>query len=227
MASRHPRPPRRPVVPDGAGSPEGASEEQLPARAEPPASAERPAGVEPPAGAEPQPPRPPADPNAGRAIVLVDVVGTSAFVVTAVLEAILLQRWTEVVGVTVALVLFVAGCLAFLLAYAGAIRRSRQDEIAVAALFLLAGPAVPRPVKLRLGGLLAVQVVVALVTALVRSFSPLAFGVLVPVFGVGLNGLWAARYGAFPPRQVRSGPRDRQRADHQRGGEMGQNAGHG
>jgi hypothetical protein len=159
--------------------------------------------------------------------VVVDAVGTVLFVVTAVVEAIVLQRWTEVIGVTVALVLFVVGCLAFLLAYAGAIQRSRQDEIAVAALFLLAGPAVPRPVKLRLGGLLAVQVVVALATALARSFSPLAFGVLVPVFGVGLNGLWAARYGAFPRRQLRPAPKARQRADHQRGGEMGQNADHG
>ena len=166
--------------------------------------------------------RPPADPDAGRALVLADAVGTALFVVTAVVEAILLERWTELVGVTVALVLFALGCVAFLLAYARAIQRSRHDEIAVASLFLLAGPAVPGPVKAKLGGLLAIQVVVALATALIRSFSPLAFGVLVPVFGVGLNGLWAARHGAFPPR--RATPK---RPDHRRGGEMGQNADHG
>ncbi len=148
-------------------------------------------------------PLPAADPDAGRGLVLVDAIGTAVFVVTAVVEAILLERWTELVGVTVALVLFAAGCVAFLLAYAQAIQRSRHDEIAVASLFLLAGPAVPGPVKAKLGGLLAVQVVVALATAIIRSFSPLAFGVLVPVFGVGLNGLWAARYGAFPPRRAR------------------------
>ena len=151
-----------------------------------------------------------------------DAIGTAVFVVTAVVEAILLERWTELVGVTVALVLFAAGCVAFLLAYAQAVQRSRHDEIAVASLFLLAGPAVPGPVKAKLGGLLAVQVVVALATAIIRSFSPLAFGVLVPVFGVGLNGLWAARYGAFPPRRARP-----ERSDHRRGGEMGQNADHG
>ena len=163
-----------------------------------------------------------ADPDAGRGLVLVDAIGTAVFVVTAVVEAILLARWTELVGVTVALVLFAAGCVAFLLAYARAVQRSRHDEIAVASLFLLAGPTVPGPVKVRLGGLLAVQVVVALATAIIRSFSPLAFGVLVPVFGVGLNGLWAARYGAFPPRRARP-----KRSDHRRGGEMGQNADHG
>jgi hypothetical protein len=164
---------------------------------------------------------PGADADAGRGLVLADAIGTALFVVTAVVEAILLERWTELVGVTVALVLFAAGCLAFLLAYARAIQRSRHDEIAVASLFLLAGPAVPGPVKARLGGLLAVQVVVALTTAIIRSFSPLAFGVLVPVFGVGLNGLWAARHGAFPPRRARP-----ERSDHRPSGEMGQNADH-
>jgi hypothetical protein len=82
-------------------------------------------------------------------------------------------------------------------------------------LFLLPAPRCLGPVKAKLGGLLAVQVVVALATAIIRSFSPLAFGVLVPVFGVGLNGLWAARYGAFPPAE----PTPR-RSDHRRGGEM-------
>lgn len=166
--------------------------------------------------------RPAANPDAGRGLVLADAIGTALFVVSAVVEAILLERWTELVGVTIALVLFAAGCVAFLLAYARAIQRSRHDDIAVASLFLLAGPAVPGPVKAKLGGLLAVQVVVALATAIIRSFSPLAFGVLVPVYGVGLNGLWAARHGAFPPR--RAGPT---RSDHRRGGEMGQNADHG
>jgi hypothetical protein len=200
---------------EGHGSPEPA---ELPLAE---AEAERPLHAEPPQAEESDQP-PPADPEAGRGLVLLDAIGTAVFVVTAVVEAILLERWTELVGVTVALVLFAAGCVAFLLAYARAIQRSRHDEIAVASLFLLAGPAVPGPVKVKLGGLLAAQVVVALATAIIRSFSPLAFGVLVPVFGVGLNGLWAARYGAFPPRRARP-----KRTDHRRGGEMGQNAAHG
>jgi hypothetical protein len=200
---------------EGHGSPEPA---ELPLAE---AEAERPLHTEPPQAEEPDQ-RPPADPEAGRGLVLLDAIGTAVFVVTAVVEAILLERWTELVGVTVALVLFAAGCVAFLLAYARAIQRSRHDEIAVASLFLLAGPTVPGPVKVKLGGLLAAQVVVALATAIIRSFSPLAFGVLVPVFGVGLNGLWAARYGAFPPRRARP-----KRTDHRRGGEMGQNAAHG
>ncbi len=160
--------------------------------------------------------------GAGEHIVLLDTVGTIAFTVTAVLEVVLFRHWTQVVGVTVALALFAIGCAAFLAGYARAVQRSRTDEIAVTGLFLLMGPAVPSPVKLRLGLLLAVQVVVALVTAGLRTFTPLAFGVLVPVFGLGLNGLWAARHGRFPPRRVPPSA-----AGHHSEGGMEQNAGHG
>jgi hypothetical protein len=155
-------------------------------------------------------------------ILLVDTVGTVVFAVTAVLEVVVFRRWTQVLGVTVALVLFSIGCAAFLAGYARAIQRSRSEEISVTGLFLLAGPAVPGPVKLRLGLLLAVQIVVALLTAGIRTFTPLAFGVLVPVFGLGLNGLWAARHGRFPPRRTDS----RAQGHHSEGG-MEQNAGHG
>lgn len=160
--------------------------------------------------------------GAGERIVLLDAAGTVAFTVTAVLEVVLFRHWTQVVGVTVALVLFAIGCAAFLAGYATAVQRSRADEIAVTSLFLLMGPAVPGPVKLRLGLLLAVQVVVALVTAGLRTFTPLAFGVLVPVFGLGLNGLWAARHGRFPPRRIAPTA-----AGHHTEGGMEQNAGHG
>ncbi|MGD9797425.1 MAG: hypothetical protein AB7V15_04850 [Acidimicrobiia bacterium] len=77
--------------------------------------------------------------------------------------------------------------------------RSRRDAVDLAGLFFLTRSA-PREVRLRLLGPLAVQVVVGLGTASVRPFTPLAFGVLVPVYGLGLCGLWAARAGRFPPR---------------------------
>ncbi len=47
---------------------------------------------------------------------------------------------------------------------------------------------------------LGVQIGVALVTASIRVFTSLAFGILVPVWGLGLLGLWCARYGEFEPR---------------------------
>jgi hypothetical protein len=57
-----------------------------------------------------------------------------------------------------------------------------------------------------LNGLLLVQVVVAIATAIARSStdgkagSTLAFGILVPMMGLGMNGLWASVHGKFSPR---------------------------
>jgi hypothetical protein len=60
-----------------------------------------------------------------------------------------------------------------------------------------------------MNGCLAVQTVVGLGTALARpstdgkAGSVLAFGVLVPMLGLGLNGLWVSRYGTFGPRRLK------------------------
>ena len=59
-----------------------------------------------------------------------------------------------------------------------------------------------------MNGALGVQVVVAVVTAISRTTtdgrtgSTLAFGVLAPMMGLGLNGLWGATHGTFAPRQL-------------------------
>ena len=73
------------------------------------------------------------------------------------------------------------------------------EELSVAGVFFLSGSA-PAPVRRALLGDLTVQVVVALATATARPYTPLAFGVLVPVFGLGMCGLWGATAGRFPPR---------------------------
>jgi hypothetical protein len=97
--------------------------------------------------------------------------------------------------------LFVAGCVVFTLAFAAAAERSRRDEMGIGGLFFLAGKATaPMAVKWWLLGALTAQVVVAIATAAIRPFSTLAFGVLVPLYGVTLCGLWAARFGVFGPR---------------------------
>ena len=76
-------------------------------------------------------------------------------------------------------------------------------------LFLLTGSTAPKQVKRAMGAALAVQVVAALVGASIGvaglegdQVNALAFGVLVPMFGIGMNGMWAARYGSYGPRVV-------------------------
>jgi hypothetical protein len=135
----------------------------------------------------------------GARILQASKVGTAVFIVTSVAGVL----WPGVLSwpaFAVALALFLAGCALFVWAFVIAVGRSRTDEIAVTSLYLLAGSA-PAPVRQQLLGSLGVEVAVALGTAIARPYTVAATGILVPVYALGLCGLWAARYGTFPPRQ--------------------------
>lgn len=134
----------------------------------------------------------------GERLVRASWAGTVVFLVALVIGTIDLDL--VVVTVVVSLVLFAVGTAAFLLAYAKAIARSRYEAIGMGGLFFLAGTA-PRRVQVLLMTSLAIQVVAGLVAASVRIYTPVAFGLLVPMYGLGLAGLWAADHGEFPPRE--------------------------
>lgn len=134
----------------------------------------------------------------GRSIVGAAVGASAVFAVVAVGAAVARRQLNEV-AVVVSLVLFVAGCAASLAAFLVAVARSRRDAIGMGGLFFLQGSA-PRAVQRWLLGCLAVQVVVALVTAAAHPFTSQAFVILAPMFGLGCAALWGARHGSFPPR---------------------------
>ena len=134
----------------------------------------------------------------GARLIRTSDVVTVAFSVVAVASALALDRLKGLI-VVVSLVLFAVGCVTFLWAFAIAVNRSRTDAIGIGGLFFLQDSA-PRPVQVRLLGALAVQVVVAVATAAVHPFTSQAFAVLAPMFGLGMAGLWGARYGHFEPR---------------------------
>jgi hypothetical protein len=140
--------------------------------------------------------------RAAERIVQASIAGTALFTVTAVPAAIAPDVFAGV-AVVVSLVLFALGLIAFVWAYAVAVGRSRTDLMGIGGLFFLAGSA-PRPVQRRMIACLAVEIVVAVATASARVYTPLAFGVLVPMYGLGLMGLWGARFGTFPPRPTGS-----------------------
>ena len=123
--------------------------------------------------------------------------GTAVFVVAA-LAAFAVES-LEAAFVIIACVLFGLGVVLFLLAYATAVSRSRYDAMGIGGLFFLQGSA-PGRVQAHLMGSLAVQTIVAFTVASIRVFTPLAFGILVPMFGLGMAGVWGARYGRFDPR---------------------------
>ncbi|HUF32718.1 MAG TPA: hypothetical protein VMN58_05875 [Acidimicrobiales bacterium] len=132
-------------------------------------------------------------------IVVTAVVGTATFVVAASVAAI----WPDVLATPVAVfdvALFAVGSIAFVWSFLQVVGRSRYEVVSVPGTWLLTGGVAPAPVRRILLGALAAQAVVALVTASVRPFTPVAFGILVPTFGLGLCGLWAARHGSFPAR---------------------------
>lgn len=141
-----------------------------------------------------------SDPVGADPIVRATLAGTVAFTVAAVAAAIS-PGALAVPAAVLDLVLFAVGVVAFVAALVRAAARSRREELSVAGLFFLSGSA-PAAVRRALLGAVAVQTVVALATASARPFTPLAFGVLVPTFGLAACGLWAARHGAFPVRRA-------------------------
>jgi hypothetical protein len=139
--------------------------------------------------------------TAGAAIRRASWIGATVFVVTAVVAAAAPDTVDEQIALAVAAALFLGGCGVFLWAFFVAAGRSRTEQLELAQVWFLTGPPTPAPVRRSLLSALAVQVVAGLATAAARPYTSLAAGVLVPMWGLGLCGLWAARHGTFPPRR--------------------------
>lgn len=146
----------------------------------------------------------------GASIIRANEVLTGLFVLTAIVAVILFEDPWKVIAAVVALGGFSIGVVVFLWGYWTAVQRSRYDNIAVASMYFLTDNCAPKSVARRMNVLLGIQVVASIATALMRSStdgkpgSTLAFGILVPVLGLGLNGLWAALHGEFSPRNYGS-----------------------
>jgi hypothetical protein len=135
------------------------------------------------------------DDTPGRAIVIFGWIANVAFAATAIPAAIIREESIEAIAIAVALALFFVAIGAFVYAFAVAVARTtRGDNVAVANLFFLEGSA-PRRVRRDFLVLFLACLAIAAATA---AWEP--FGVLVPMLPVGLAGVWAARYGKFPPR---------------------------
>lgn len=138
----------------------------------------------------------------GAGLVSLDLLGTGVLVLTSAAAAIA-PDVLAVVHAGLSLALFVIGTGALLWAYALGISRSRTDLVSIPGLFLLSSPAAPARTRRTFHLALAVQVIAVVVAASIRPFSEVAFGILAPMYGLGLMALWGGRYGEFPPRPVR------------------------
>ena len=150
--------------------------------------------------------------GAGAGLVRSDLIGTVVFVAVIGIGLPLRdERPAQILVGAVSMVLFSVGAVGCLWAYVSALERSRVDEIGVANLYLLTGRTAPPKVKRLMSLLLVAQVVVALGAAIIGAVglsgsqvNALAFGILVPMFGLAMNSLWAVRHGAYGPRLDKS-----------------------
>ena len=136
----------------------------------------------------------------GQAILNWSWFGTAVFTFTAVSATVWPERF-EWLNSVVSLVLFAAGAVVMVWALLIAVERSRRHVIGIAGLYFAVGSAGPQVQRILLNSV-AVEIVVALTTASIRSYTPAAFGLLVPIWALGLTGLWCARYGEFEVRKT-------------------------
>jgi hypothetical protein len=147
----------------------------------------------------------------GESIVRSNLIATAVFLTVAIAASII--DGLRSLAIVVFLVLFASGVACFLTSYARAVERSRVDEIGTANLYLLTGSTATGPVKRAMLSALSVQIVASLAVTIsgLRGLgesdaNPLAFAVLVPMLGIGMNGLWASRHGRFGPRILSEQP---------------------
>lgn len=142
----------------------------------------------------------------GQRIITINFVFTVAMLLGTLGAGVFFAPPWKAIHISICVACFGVGVFAFLWGYWDAVQRSRQDNISVAALYFLIDNCAPKPVMKKMNVLLGAQVVVGIVGAVWRSStngkpgSTLAFGILAPMLGLGLNGLWGAHHGHFEPR---------------------------
>jgi hypothetical protein len=135
----------------------------------------------------------------GRWIIRSSWLGNALFAVTAVPVALGVDA-LDTPSVVVDLALFFVSLLIWGWALGAALARTtRGDDVQVTTLFLMEGR-VPGAARWPLYGALAVCLAITVGTAAANPF-----GVLVPMYPLGLIGLWGAKHGVYPER--RTGPR--------------------
>lgn len=141
------------------------------------------------------------EPEPGAGILNLTFLGTGVLVGTSVAAAAAPDTF-GVAYAALSSVLFAVGTGAFLWAYALGVSRSRADAVSILGLFFLAGDVAPQHLRRAFRVALAVEVVAVTAAAAVRPYSEVAFGVLAPMFALGLMSTWGGRYGTFPPRRA-------------------------
>ena len=133
----------------------------------------------------------------GRGLLVADAVGTVALLLVTLVIAVSDSDAAQVLNLVVAGVLFLGGCVGFTIGFLRAVGRSRTEQIDMAGLFYLTGSA-PKETQRAFMGLWFAQIAIAAVSI---AFSrPVPFGVMAPLWGIGIIAWWGSVHGTFPPR---------------------------
>jgi hypothetical protein len=139
----------------------------------------------------------------GRWIVVSAWVTFGLFFVTMVPDAFGLSAFDDLSAI-VALALFLVSVPIWLYAFGLAVVRSaRADDVGVGSLFFLNRSA-PSDVRKWMIGSLVASIGLAAATAWANPFA-----VLEPILPLALMGMWSAKYGTFPARDLPAEPRQK------------------
>jgi hypothetical protein len=148
-------------------------------------------------------------PPPGAGLVNATFVGTGLVVGTSIAAALAPDTF-GLVHAVVSCALFAIGTGGILWGYALGVSRSRDEAVSIPGLFFLGGGAGPPEVRRPFLVALAVEIVAVVAAAAIRPYSEVAFGILAPMFALGLMSTWAGRHGRFPARAPHeSAPRQR------------------
>jgi hypothetical protein len=115
----------------------------------------------------------------------------------------------DILFVVVCSVFFAVGIALFLLGFWNGVQRSRVDDVTLTGLLALGTSYVGARPRNLLWAAIAIETVVAILFASLRPFTQQAFGLLMPMFGVGLATLWGSRAATFHPRDDPRNPSPR------------------
>lgn len=134
----------------------------------------------------------------GQGLIRADIVGTVVFLLVTVAASFSDGNAANLANIAVSSVLFLGGCIVFGIGFVRAAGRSRTEIVDMTGLFYLTGTA-PRAVRRAFLGLWFLQIAVAVVS--VFTVAP-PFGVMAPLWGIGLTAAWGARHGTFTVRST-------------------------
>ncbi len=120
----------------------------------------------------------------------------------AVLAFALAPRFDLIYAIVSAIAFFIGTGILGLGMWNG-IQRSKLEEVRLTGLLAVDTSHVPASPRNKLWLAIIVQVVVTFTFASLRQFTQQAFGVLLPMVGLGLAALWGSRFAKFHPRDDR------------------------